>query len=281
MLGGCRRSSEKQAPKASPVRPAPVRQTAARVRPVYPYSIVPGGIGSTAELQRAILTDALVAAHYSRVQVQALKPVKLEHDLKAYVSFRMHGKVYWTSRKVKLSAGETVFDGGEIGVRGRCGNQVSEKPRSPVLPNRKEEPTTTALDTPVASIEPAYEGESSRTSAPATLPFEIDRGNANTPPTLPGGNLGWSAPVATGASRGSAVSSGSGGDGAGGGGGGAATSSGAGSGRSQSFRRVETVRLDQVSLQATGPAPLRRHLEVTPTDRRPVLLFRPSTSFHR
>ena len=121
-------------------------------RPVYPYSVIAGGIQSPEELEAAIQTDPVVARHYSRIDVHSLKPVRLDHDAFAYVSYRVHEKVYWTSHKVKLTAGETVLESdgtGVDGVRGRCGNQVSFEPRSPVA-DSKFEPAGAELDTPVS-----------------------------------------------------------------------------------------------------------------------------------
>ena len=60
-------------------------------RPVYPFSIVPGGVLSREELKTAMKADPLVAAHYAAVNVDRLKTVTLRQDLAAYVSFRMHG----------------------------------------------------------------------------------------------------------------------------------------------------------------------------------------------
>jgi len=131
-------------------QPGPqVKPASAGKRPVYPFSIVPGGVGSKEELKAAMDLDPLVADHYAGVDVGHLRPVMLARDTAAYVSFRKHGKVYWTSHKVLLARGERVFQGAAVGVRERCGNQVSEQPRTPVLPNPETEPTTEVLSTPV------------------------------------------------------------------------------------------------------------------------------------
>ena len=123
-------------------------------RPVYPFSIVPGGVRSVAELKGAMKTDRLVATHYAAVNVNRLKPVVLNQDRAAYVSFRMHDRVYWTSRKVRLAKGERIFEAadGSIGVRERCGNQVSDQPRTPVLADVRTEPSGAVLATPVVAL---------------------------------------------------------------------------------------------------------------------------------
>ena len=117
-------------------------------RPVYPYSVVPGGVQSKQELLAAIHRDSVVARHYSGIDVGALREIRLDRESSAYVSFRLHERVYWTSRKVKLAAGETIFQAKDVGVRARCGNQVSDAPQSPVLPTPALEPAGDVLDTP-------------------------------------------------------------------------------------------------------------------------------------
>ena len=59
------------------------------------------------ELLAALRRDPVVARHYSEVDLDSLREVHLDRDAFAYVSFRMDEKIYWTSRKVKLQAGET------------------------------------------------------------------------------------------------------------------------------------------------------------------------------
>ena len=188
-------------------------------RPVYPYSIVPGGIRSKEELQNAARTDSTVANHYAALNIEALKPKTLSQDATAYVSFRKGGKVYWTSRRVTLKAGEQVFQGGEIAVRGRCGNQVSDQPRQPVLENPAEEPDSETFNT-AEPAKDALTNLSSRTAAPVMVPVALlDAANEERPPT-PSGNLGWSAPVSNAGGESGVVASGGGGGGGGGGAGG-------------------------------------------------------------
>lgn len=194
-------------------------------RPVYPFSIVPGGVVSRDELKAAMRTDRLVAAHYAAVDVDRLKPVTLKHDLAAYVSFRMHGQVYWTSRRVLLAKGERVLQGGTdgaIGVRERCGNQISEQPRVPVLPDMKTEPSGAMLATPIQSP-PA---QASRTEA-AGAPYKGALAQGATAedgftdvPVSGGGPVGYQG----GGDGGGVIAGGggAGGGGAGGGGGGTA-----------------------------------------------------------
>jgi len=183
---------EGQRASMATVRTNPVHGAAPAVtgtiepRKVYPFSIVPGGVRSKRELQAAINKDLIVASHYSGVDVKNLKPVTLQHDLSAYVSFRMHGKVYWTSRKIHLKKGERIFEAGAIGVRERCGNQVSEQPQTPVLPNVRLEPTSEVLDTPIVQS-PGLIAGTSPSQIPTALPETETGGSASTPVPMPGG----------------------------------------------------------------------------------------------
>ena len=216
----------KDRPNANTVAFTPIIQTTAPgiyapqlARPVYPYSVVPGGIRSKEELQKATRTDPAVADHYANVNVESLKPKTLSRDATAYVSFRKGGKVYWTSRRVTLKAGEQVFQGGEIAVRGRCGNQVSDQPRQPVLENPGEEPDSETFNTPQPDKD-AWANLSWRSALPAMVPLALlEAANEERPPT-PSGNLGWSAPVSTAGSGGGVVAPSGGGGGGGGGAGG-------------------------------------------------------------
>ena len=114
-------------------------------RKVYPYSVVPGGASNLREAKQA-MSDPAVKEHYSGVDFKQLKQVTLDHDLVGYVSYRMGDKIYWTTKKLRIRAGEKVFTDGVHVVRGRCLNCYSEYPMLPVRPH---EPTEKLLDTPV------------------------------------------------------------------------------------------------------------------------------------
>lgn len=123
---------------------AAVRLSAASLvtRPVYPYSVIPGGVESGAELKTAILRDPVASDHYADFNVAKVRVVRLEQDQLAYVSYRMGDRIFWTSKKVRLPKGETVITDGEHEARTRCGNRISETPAQPVSPN---EPPPQAL----------------------------------------------------------------------------------------------------------------------------------------
>ena len=114
-------------------------------RRVYPYSIVPGGARTVNEARRA-MRDPSVRDHYGAVNLNNLRQVTLTSDLEGYVSYRYGDKIFWTAKKLRLKAGETVFTDGQHIVRGRCLNCYSAMPMMPI---RRNEPSETLLDTPV------------------------------------------------------------------------------------------------------------------------------------
>ena len=124
---------------ATPVRP----ESAAR--PLYPYSVIPGGVEGAPELKNALLRDPVAAAHYSDFDVTSARVVRLDQDRLAYVSYRIGNHIFWTSRKVKLAKGETIITDGAHEARTRCGNRVSDLPGQPVSPH---EPPQQVLEPP-------------------------------------------------------------------------------------------------------------------------------------
>ena len=120
---------------------------AASRRPVYPYSIIPGGVVSAAELRSAVVHDPVVAAHYAAFDLAKARLVQVQEARSVYVSYRRGDDVFWTSKKLRLAVGETLITDGQHISRTRCGNQVSDEPRMPVSLAGDPEPQT--LDTPV------------------------------------------------------------------------------------------------------------------------------------
>lgn len=114
-------------------------------RPVYPYSVIPGGVDSVAELKSAIDRDPVVAEHYRDFDVSKARVERLETPKIAHVSYRIGNDVYWTRKQLVLPAGERVITDGKHIARTRCGNQVADTPAvtSPA------EPAANVLDTPV------------------------------------------------------------------------------------------------------------------------------------
>jgi hypothetical protein len=102
------------------------------LRPNYPYSIIPGGAYSTAELKYADQEDPVVKAHYADFNVKTAQMVQLTEDKYQYASYRKKDKVYWTKKKLRIPKGEVLLTDGASYARARCGNRLSEKPQTPV-----------------------------------------------------------------------------------------------------------------------------------------------------
>jgi hypothetical protein len=114
-------------------------------RPVYPYSVVPGGVESPAELEHAAARDKVVANHYVGFDFKRARVIELKQSQLMYLSYRMRDKIYWTSKRIRLRAGEKVISDGRTIARTRCGNQVSESAKNAVSP---EEPPEEKFDQP-------------------------------------------------------------------------------------------------------------------------------------
>ncbi len=101
-------------------------------RPVYRYSVIPGGAYSAEELQQALDSDAVAARHYAVFQRASLRTAPSAFFQPVYVSYRMGDAVYWTRRPVALPPHETLLTDGVNYARARCGNRVSVTPQGPV-----------------------------------------------------------------------------------------------------------------------------------------------------
>ena len=120
-------------------------------RPVYAYSVIPGGVMNGKELELALAHDPVAASHYSGFRPKLARPVRLDRTRQVYVSYRLGSRIYWTSKKVTLRVGETLLTDGTHLVRGRCGNRISEGPLRPVAPAEPSEP---ALNAPAVPRDP-------------------------------------------------------------------------------------------------------------------------------
>ena len=127
------------------------------VRPVYPYSVIPGGVESAKELASSLQHDPVAAQHYSDFHSKSARVIRLVKERHVYVSYRLAGNIYWTRKKLTLRAGETLFSDGSHLARTRCGNRVSEIPEKPVSPSEPEEKT---LNNPMSPAGPGTVTES-------------------------------------------------------------------------------------------------------------------------
>jgi hypothetical protein len=141
-------------------------------RPVYLYSIIPGGIQSAEELQHVVEHDPVAAQHFRGFDYQRARLVEVAQKQSMYVSYRIGDKVYWTRKKVSLRPGETLISDGKIVARTRCGNRVA---LAPLGPPALLDPLELDLDQPLFSndmltreVDPQAESYATSLPPPAT-----------------------------------------------------------------------------------------------------------------
>lgn len=143
-------------------------------RPVYPYSVVPGGVRDARELKWAAEHDPVVAAHYAGFDYDHARIVRLTLARTVYLSYRIGNKVYWTAHRVSLKKGETVLTDGKITARTRCANRVEEMPQQ----------ATSRLEPPAIKFEEQIHPIIGTAVAPPPVPFESSLLNRNPVPGL-------------------------------------------------------------------------------------------------
>jgi PEP-CTERM motif len=122
-------------------------------RPVYPFSVIAGGVYDPEELITSFERDPVVRDHYSDVRVSELRMARTQRPMLAYVSFRKGNVVGWTRKKVHIPSDELVLTDGSNLIRARCGNRIRQAP--PPLDEairRPDDPPEIALDTPSAPV---------------------------------------------------------------------------------------------------------------------------------
>lgn len=143
-------------------------------RPVYPYSVVPGGVQSGRELKWVAEHDPVVAAHYAGFDYDHARIVRLTLARTVYLSYRIGNKVYWTSHRISLHKGETLITDGKITGRTRCANRVEEVPQQ----------ATSLMEPPAVKFEePVAPAVGTATQTPP-VPYQSALLNR---PNLPGG----------------------------------------------------------------------------------------------
>jgi hypothetical protein len=123
-----------------------LRQMEVKDRPVYPYSVIAGGVKDASELKWMADHDPVVRAHYAGFDYDHARVVRLALARTAYVSYRIGNKVYWTRHRISLHKGETLITDGRITARGRCGNRVEEVPQQA---SSESEPPAAKFEEPV------------------------------------------------------------------------------------------------------------------------------------
>lgn len=115
-------------------------------RVIYPYSVVPGGVRTPAELKAVSEHDPAVREHYSRFDFSKARVVTVYQPRLVYLSYRIGDKIYWTTKKVSLHKGEKLITDGTITARARCGNRVASLPQKYGF---AREPSAAILDQPI------------------------------------------------------------------------------------------------------------------------------------
>jgi len=161
----------------------PASDTRTVARPVYRYSVLPGGAYGVAELKRKLTWDATAARHYQPFQLERVRSVGASFASPVYVSYRKGNQIYWTRNPIRIAAGETLLTDGVLFARARCGNRISMTPEVPVA---HVDPPPEIIDVPqyfefppVAM--PETPGLTETTNPPATV--------ASLPPGSPPGGL--------------------------------------------------------------------------------------------
>jgi len=132
-------------------------------RPVYPYSVVAGGVEDAKELKWVAEHDPIVGAHYAGFNYAHAQVVRLTLARSVYLSYRIGNHIYWTHRRVTLHKGEKVITDGTITARTRCANRVEESPQQQAV--SPAEPPAQKFD------EPIRPGEGIAMQSPG-VPFE-------------------------------------------------------------------------------------------------------------
>jgi hypothetical protein len=171
-------------------------------RPVYPYSVVPGGVEDARELKWVAEHDPIVAAHYAGFDYDHARVVRLTLAQTVYVSYRVGNHVYWTRHRITLHKGEKLITDGKMTARARCANRVEEVPQQL---NSSSEPPAAKFEEPVGANQgssmavPPVEFASALLNRPGIggleplpplslyAPFSGENGVPVSPPPLPSG----------------------------------------------------------------------------------------------
>ena len=165
---------ERQSAEASRDRLVALQQQALNPenRPVYRYSVVPGGVKDAKELKWAAEHDPVVAAHYAGFDYDHARVVRLVLARTAYVSYRIGNKVYWTRHRISLKKGETLITDGRMTARTRCANRVEVMPQQ----------LNSVFEPPVVTFEEPFPPPVGTTVTAPPVPFQ----SALLRPPMPG-----------------------------------------------------------------------------------------------
>ncbi|MGD0403824.1 MAG: PEP-CTERM sorting domain-containing protein [Candidatus Acidiferrales bacterium] len=151
-------------------------------RPIYPYSVIPGGVESAAELRNSVTRDPVVAEHYGDFDVARARVVRLDQDRFLYVSYRLGNRVFWSKKRFTIHKGEAIITDGDHMARTRCGNRVADVAAGPMMAVEPDFETAPPATAEALSGAPAFLG------APPFAPGDV----ALTPPPTSGISSGGS-----------------------------------------------------------------------------------------
>ena len=156
-------------------------------RAVYPYSVLPGGVESAAELRNSVARDPVIAKHYEDFYIERARVVRLSEDRPLYVSYRLGNNVFWSKKRFMLRKGETVITDGEHMARTRCGNRLAEAPTGPVMAAEPELEAAPPEEAQALAGGPAFAGAP---LAPGEVPLTPTPTSAISPGSgFPGGGI--------------------------------------------------------------------------------------------
>jgi hypothetical protein len=155
------KSSENHAVTSADYASPSVARGVSRV--VYPYSLIPGGVHDPEELRLVSALDTVVASNFAGFDFQRATVERLKEPKLVYLAYRLGNRVYWTKKKIRLVAGETLITDGKITARTRCANPVSESAQGPYSP---KEPAAYKFEKPIGGEE--------GTAAQLTFPSQFD-----------------------------------------------------------------------------------------------------------
>ena len=156
-------------------------------RAVYPYSVIPGGVESAAELRNSATRAPVVAKHYEDFYIERARVVRLSEDRPLYVSYRLGNNVFWSKKRFMLRKGETVITDGEHMARTRCGNRLAEAPTGPVMAAEPELEAAPPEEAQALVGGPAFAGAP---VAPGEVPLTPTPTSAISPGSgFPGGGI--------------------------------------------------------------------------------------------
>lgn len=169
---------------SAPENSAAAEAPATHLRPLYPFSVIPGGVENRRELKNAIANDPVVAKHYEGFDVRKAKIISLDRDRIVYVSYRMGNDVFWTKRPIKLHKGEMVITDGKNEARTRCGNRISQSPQASTSAKEPLDALDGFPKAPILNVSTLPVGTS--LTPPPAFPVQAEREHDGfAPPFLP------------------------------------------------------------------------------------------------